>query len=244
MKAGDMVLQSELIAKWAEGRRLVFIGDGDAIGVCIAYLNAREIIPYGPSRIEVLDFDERIVNAIERFADSEQLTTLTARLYNCLDALPPIEEFDVFYTNPPWGASNEGESVKLFCHRGMEAVGFAGEGVIVIADDENLTWPRLVLSKVQEYAVGQGYFVSKMMPRLHSYHLDDNPDLKSCNLFIRAISPERKSVVSQPVTDPGSLQHFYGKSLVPRVHYVRERLRLDYGKAHESEYELELLEEQ
>jgi len=29
---------------------------------------------------------------------------------------------------------------------------------------------------------------------------------------------------------------------VPHVKYVRERKRLDYGKAHEDEYELELLE--
>ena len=36
MKTGDMVLQSELIAKWADGKRLAFIGDGDAISVCVA----------------------------------------------------------------------------------------------------------------------------------------------------------------------------------------------------------------
>ncbi|HYE64082.1 MAG TPA: hypothetical protein VD966_00785 [Pyrinomonadaceae bacterium] len=44
MKAGDMVLQSELVARWAEGKRLAFIGDGDAISICVAYFNKREII--------------------------------------------------------------------------------------------------------------------------------------------------------------------------------------------------------
>ena len=38
MKAGDMVLQSELVARWADGKLLVFIGDGDSISVCVAYL--------------------------------------------------------------------------------------------------------------------------------------------------------------------------------------------------------------
>src|SRR5467141_4803616 len=49
MKAGDMVLQSEFVAKWADGKRLAFLGDGDAISVCVAYLQKRKIIPYGPS---------------------------------------------------------------------------------------------------------------------------------------------------------------------------------------------------
>ena len=31
MKTGDMVMQSEQVARWADGKRLAFIGDGDAI---------------------------------------------------------------------------------------------------------------------------------------------------------------------------------------------------------------------
>src|SRR5215210_6096361 len=71
MKTGDMVMQSELVARWADGKRLAFIGDGDAISVCVAYLHEREILDYGPSKVTVFDFDERIVEAIKRFADAE-----------------------------------------------------------------------------------------------------------------------------------------------------------------------------
>jgi len=67
MKTGDMVLQSELVARWADGKRVAFIGDGDAISVCVAYLRNRGIIDYGPSKMFVFDFDERICSAIERF---------------------------------------------------------------------------------------------------------------------------------------------------------------------------------
>jgi predicted RNA methylase len=35
--------------------------------------------------------------------------------------MPELPRFDNFYTNPPWGASNEGESVTVFMERGMEA---------------------------------------------------------------------------------------------------------------------------
>ena len=88
MKTGDMVLQSEFVARWADGKRIAFIGDGDAIGVCAAYLHARGILPYGPSEIVVFDFDERICRAVERFADRERLENLRSSLSNCLDPFP------------------------------------------------------------------------------------------------------------------------------------------------------------
>jgi N4-bis(aminopropyl)spermidine synthase len=236
MKTADMVLQAELIASWA------FIGDGDAISVCVAYLKKRDIIDYGPSRITVFDFDERIVNAVTRFADKERLEHLDAVLYNCLDTFPQPSIFDCFYTNPPWGASNLGESVNVFVQRGMEAIGFAGEGTIVIADDEELDWAKQVLANVQQFAAKEGFFVSKMMPRMHLYHLDDSPDLRSCNLQVTALAGKKRCFQSAPIIDRQRLEHFYGRSKEPRVRYVRERLQRDYGKAPEEEYKLELLE--
>jgi hypothetical protein len=50
-------------------------------------------------------------------------------------------------------------------------------------------------------------------------------------------------VVSEPIADPAQLEHFYGRGAAPKVRYVRERARLDYGKANENEYELEALED-
>src|SRR5665647_754021 len=97
MKTGDMVLQSELIAKWADGKKLAFIGDGDAISVCVAYLRQREIFEFGPSEITVFDFDERICGAVSRFADKERISNLSSTLYNCIDAFPKEGTFDCFY---------------------------------------------------------------------------------------------------------------------------------------------------
>ncbi|HYS05515.1 MAG TPA: bis-aminopropyl spermidine synthase family protein [Candidatus Dormibacteraeota bacterium] len=242
MKSGDMVLQSELVARWAEGKRLAFIGDGDAIGICVAYLHKRGILSYGPASIEVFDFDERVCSAVTRFADKEGLAQLSSQLYNCLDPFPATGQFDSFYTNPPWGASNNGESVKVFMQRGMEATGYSGEGMVVIADDDELEWPQRVLVNVQQFAVSSGFFVRKMMSQLHTYHLDDAPDLRSCNLIFRAIPGNRFSGTSEPIRDPARLANFYGRENPPKVRYVRERKRLDYGKAHEDEYEFDFLE--
>src|SRR4051794_37415844 len=232
MKAGDMVFQSEFIAHWANGKRVAFIGDGDAISVCVAYLREREILPYGPASVTVFDFDERICNAVKRFADHDRLETLDARLYNCLDEFPAVAQFDAFYTNPPWGASNEGESVVVFMQRGMEAVGYHGDGAVVVADDPTLEWPARVLAKLQVAALERGFYVQRMMPEVHSYHLDDAPDLRSCNVLLRSFGPEHgRTVESEAITDPERLAHFYGHDAAPKVRYVRERLRLDYGKA-------------
>ena len=243
MKAGDMVMQSEYVASWANEKRLAFIGDGDAISVCVAYLKQRGIIDYGPTKIVVFDFDERIVQAVKRFADKERLDHLDAKLYNVLDAFPDPGKFDLFYTNPPWGAYNNGESVNVFTQRGIEAIGFAGEGLVVIADDEELSWPKQVLGSVQSFASEQGFYVSRMQPRLHAYHLDDAPELLSCNLTFASTYGNQREVKSEPITDPERLKNFYGRSKAPRVRYVKELKRLDYGMAHEDEYRLELLEE-
>lgn len=245
MKAGDMVLQSECVADWADGKRLAFLGDGDSISVCVAYLKARDITSYGPSRVRVYDFDERIVNAINRFADKERIEELDAVLYNCLEALPEEEpNFDAFYTNPPWGASNGGESVNVFVQRGMELVRYEGMGLAVIADrDSELPWTETVLANVQQFASQSGFYVSRMMQKAHSYHLDDDPHLRSCNLMLASRPNNGREFESSEIGDPKRLEHFYGRDVPPAVRYVIENSRVDYGKALTSEYRLELLEE-
>lgn len=241
MKSGDMVLQSEIVADRADGKRLVFIGDGDAISVSVAYLCKRGVLPFGPAHITVLDFDERTVNAVTRFADAERIENLDARLYNVIDELPVDLAFDSFYTNPPWGASNNGASVNAFIERGIEACGYGGEGMIVIADDDALNWPKQVLASVQRFSADKGYYVSKMQRKLHEYHLDDAPDLRSCNLYVSALpGNEASAQPSQSILGTARLENFYGRSKEPRVHYVLERKRLNYGKAHDDEYELKL----
>jgi predicted methyltransferase len=241
MKTADMVLQSEFVARWAADRRVAFIGDGDAISVCVAYLRHRDILSYGPAEIVVFDFDERICNAITRFADKERLDDLSAHLYNVLESFPGPTDFDFFYTNPPWGASNRGESVKVFVQRGMEATSYGGEGIVVVADDPELEWPRQVLTNLQSAALASGFFVQRMMPQLHSYHLDDAPELRSCNVLLRAMPRNRRAVKSGAIMKRERLTNFYGRNSAPRVRYIREKVRLDYGKAHQDEYELEVL---
>jgi hypothetical protein len=124
----------------------------------------------------------------------------------------------------------------------MEATAYTGEGMIVIADDDDLPWPKRVLAEVQAFAIQSGFYVRRMMSQVHQYHLDDAPELRSCNLVIGATPDNKRPGPSAAITDKARLENFYGRSASPRVRYVRERKRLDYGKAHDDEYELELLD--
>jgi len=244
MKAGDMVLQTSLIAQRFSGKKLVFIGDGDSISLCIAYLMHRKVLDVGPSEILVLDFDQRMVNAVTRFADRERISHLiSARLYNCIDELPSelLGAYSAFYTNPPWGASNAGESVKVFAERGMEACGSDAVGVVVIADDFTVPWSRNVLWETQDFALKNGFYVQEMQTNLHEYHLDDAPDLRSCNLFFRS-RPDRVPANKSYELHGSRLESFYGLKKNLRVKYVRETARVDYGMAPDGTYSIETLE--
>lgn len=245
MKAGDMVMQSEYIARQFDDKELLFVGDGDAISLCIVYMRMCGCFTYGPRRIQLVDFDERIVNATNRFADRERLSeVISARLYNCLDAMPEdlLGQFDAFYTNPPWGASNDGESVKVFAERGIEGLRGEGQGAIVIADDPLVEWSRQVLRSTQKFVIDHGFYVQEMQSQVHLYHLDDAPKLRSCNMFIRS-EPGRVAISKSYKLHGQRLENFYGRDKQLRAQYVREEDRVDYGKAPNGTYSIQLMDE-
>ena len=82
-----------------------------------------------------------------------------------------------------------------------------------------------------------------MIPGLHLYHLDDAPDLRSCNLIVGSLPGNTPPGPSTAIVDKRRLGNFYGRQDNPLVKYIREKKRLDYGKAHDDEYMLEFLED-
>ncbi len=245
MKVGDLVIQAEFIARKFDDLSVVFIGDGDAISLSVMHLKEKEVYSYGPQYIQVLDFDERVVNSINKFVYENDMTEkISASLYNVCDPLPTDyhRNYDAFYTNPPWGASNEGQSVIAFVQRGIEAIKTKGMGAIVIADDKTLPWTSQVLLKTQRKVVEYGFIVSEMIPELHQYHLDDAPDLTSCCILIRDIEG-KPEIGDSTALDSESLQNFYGRKNPLRISYVKDLSGLNRGKAPDSSYELIPLEE-
>jgi predicted methyltransferase len=243
MKTGDLVVHAELMARRFDGRKIVFVGDGDAIGLAIVHLMNEKVIDYGPSHVTVLDFDERMVNSINAFAaDYECTDRIEARLYNVVDALPSdlMGSFEGFHINPPWGQHNQGESVAVFLERAVSLTAAGGRGVIVIADDPTLPWTQQVLQRTQSIAVQNGFVVDEMIPAFHAYHLDDAPELRSCILIVRRIAdglPPGERLSSE------RMDNFYGRGNPLRVHYVREVPNVSRGRADDRTYQLEPLSE-
>ena len=59
---------------------------------------------------------------------------------------------------------------------------------------------------------------------------------------MKALPGNQPACKSAAISEPAQLERFYGKDKDLKVKYVRLNKRLDYGKAHDDEYELELLE--
>lgn len=245
MKVGDLVIQSEFIARIFNELDIVFIGDGDAISLCTVHLQQKKIFNYGPRHVTLLDFDERIVKAVNHFASNNDLEDkIKAFLYNVCDPLPDHywRACDAFYTNPPWGASNDGKSVTAFVQRGIEAIKPKGIGAIVIGDNKEVEWTGQVLLQTQKMLSGAGFIVSEMIPGLHKYHLDDAPELTSCCIVVRDINASASYAKSESL-HPDVLANFYGRNHPLKIRYVKDRSGLNLGKAHHSSYELIPLED-
>ena len=224
MKISDMLLQAELLCRWMDGKATVFIGDGDAIGLTLVHLRAEGIFDRGPARVHVLDFDQRIVNSIRVFSKRHGLEgKISAELYNVVDPLPPghLANFEAFYTNPPFGASNGGRSVEAFLRRGDEALAEDGIGCVVVADDPKQSWTRQVMQRTQGYLLGNGFMVTEVLPQFHRYHLDDDPDLTSCSLIAVRQGYKGVKTTSSPLSTE-EIEDFYGDGASLDAKYIRD----------------------
>jgi N4-bis(aminopropyl)spermidine synthase len=243
MKTADMLLQTEHVGRLFEGRRVVLIGDGDAIGLCLGHLHSQNLIEHGPKTVHVMDFDERIILSIQRFAERFGISNrVSAELYNIAHALPQKhwEQFDCFYTNPPFGASNNGRSVEAFLRRGIEAVGKDAIGCLVLADHPDYPWTRNVLLATQRILVQDGFMISELLPEFHHYHLDDAPELTSCSMVVRRVEYDPAVYASKPL-EPSMLTNFYGEQSPLLVRYIRDLTQ--GGKLPSQDQKIELLEQ-
>jgi predicted methyltransferase len=85
MKTADMLLQTEHVGRFFEEKCVIFIGDGEAIGLCLVHLHNQNLLEYGLKVVHVVDFDERVVLSIQVFAERFGITNrVSAELYNRL----------------------------------------------------------------------------------------------------------------------------------------------------------------
>jgi len=223
MKAADMVLQAELVQGLIDNKDVIFMGDGDSMAITFAYLSSLGLINKGPKRSVVLDFDERIVRAIQRFAREKCLEEVVeAYLYNVVDPVPLhlSPSFNAFYINPPYGSTNAGQSAIVFIDRCLELCLSECTGCVILPYDGERVWTRTAMYEIQSYAIEVGLVISEMLREIHSYHLDDDPNLLSSTLIFERVC-NHLTRFQNSVIPLETLRNFYGREVQEIPHYIR-----------------------
>lgn len=104
MRTRDLLAQARRMQECFADKSVVFIGDYDCTSLAVAAeANMRGTLP---KKVLVVDFDERVLNSIERgFRRLGLSELLELHCYNVFNPIPRqyMGEFDHFYANPPYG---------------------------------------------------------------------------------------------------------------------------------------------
>ncbi len=132
-------------------KKLLFIGDDDLLSIYLSKF-------YDPKSTVVIDIDMRIIKHIKMLREKLSLKNLMVVKHDIRDPLPThiSNNFDIFYTNPPYGSKNNGDSCIAFIIRGLESLKLGGQGVFVIASSSEGQWASKVEIKVTEYVRNSG----------------------------------------------------------------------------------------
>lgn len=146
-----------------EGRRVIVLGDDDLMSISAALLARCLGVDRLARRITVLELDPRILEVLERVAESEALD-IEIRPHDLRDPLPQDLRgaFDVFETDPPYTRSG----VRLFVSRGVEALdpGLGRQGFLSLGardPDEHLAIHRDLLK--------MGLVLNDLIPAFNTY---------------------------------------------------------------------------
>lgn len=215
MLPGSQLVQALLAIDYLKYRDVVFMGDGDCMGLVVAHLANKGVFK-GPAKIRIFDFDQRILDFIEQAIDELSLPhdLISFYRYNVRDPIPEhfAQAHEVFYTNPPYGSADQGECAKLFLERCMELCKPApswGMALLPFAHKED--WSRLAMANIQTFLCACGYVVSEMIREVHQYHLEDRPSLRSCNLVVDRVHNRPVPDARRKVADD-AMPNFYGRT--------------------------------
>lgn len=223
MRASDLARQAELVAPTLAGKRVVFMGDHDGMSLVLGLLGSSDT-GYMPAKVVLLDFDERLLAAATAFAERSGFGhVLDVHPYNVFDPVPGLLKgsFDAFYTNPPYGSQNRGESVRLFLTRCLELMrtGRDSLGYAILPDDQSRSWTRSAMRETEAFMNAHGWYIAEKGRAMHGYHLDDDPELRSATVLFESVAFTRALADSLRFggrrVHPHEIPGFYGASERP-----------------------------
>lgn len=231
MRGHDLVRQVKQIAPAFDGATVAFIGDSDGMSPMLGLLSARN--GPRPAAMHLLDFDDRLLDAVSSLAAEYGFDDILHTWhYNVFDAPPPelARQCEWFYTNPPFGQRNNGESARLFIARGMEMVTTGGYGGIVLPDDKMRPWTKKAMRATARFMRGHGWRREKQFMAAHQYHLDDDPDLASDLVIVRQDGVYQPTPFAGRYVELEEIPAFYGRKVFPPYpRYVNIDASFDYS---------------
>lgn len=224
MRGTDLLFQIKTVLPHLAGKEVVFVGDYDSSSLLIG-LTCSYGFAAAPKRMTLVDFDERLLKSASELAKEYGFSALLeTRPYNVFDPIPSDlrRKFDIFYTNPPYGASNMGESARLFINRGCDFVKEdRARGYVLIPNDSDRYWTREAMYNTQYFMLRHGWRVETLMNKMHRYALDDDETLMSSLLIVeKEVAYTSEHVLPRmPFSDRKvpyrEIEYFYGKSVLP-----------------------------
>lgn len=217
MKTDDLIAQARRMKGRLAGTNVVFVGDYDCFSVALVAVakSSSEL----PNSVLVVDFDRRVLKAVEdgfRYLGLSQL--LETSCYNVFDGIPDKYAgiYDHFYANPPYGQFNQGESVWLFTHRGIEFCGEGGTGSLIIPCDGRRTWTTANVYRLQRQVMQAGWSMEVQDSVPHSYVLDDDPELQSMTFHLEHAAGKTINLPWRGKSVPHDFMPcFYGRCVSP-----------------------------
>jgi N4-bis(aminopropyl)spermidine synthase len=218
----DLLNQVKRMLPLLANKSVAFIGDDDGIFILIGLLHTLCGYP-APTQMTLLDFDMRIIKNADFIAERYSFKHFfQAQLYNVFDSCPKnlCNKFNVFYTNPPYGAYNEGASARLFIARGFELLGSqTGVGYILIPDNSDRPWTQKAFRKTEQFLDESGWKITEKSIDLHHYELDDDPSLMSVLIALEPKKLNSGLMTQTPWTglspEQINIPMFYGKTVLP-----------------------------
>jgi hypothetical protein len=167
----------------------------------------------------VVDFDERVLASIEQsFKELGLSQLLDVSCYNVFNSPPRpyVGKFDHFYANPPYGQFNQGESVWMFVHRGIEFCKSDATGSLIIPCDDRRAWTTANVFRLSQLAMQAGWKFSIGDTQPHSYLLDDDPGLQSITFSLESSRQSSQALPWQGQSVPHhEMGAFYGRQVKP-----------------------------
>ncbi len=222
MRSPDLIRQVKLMAPYLADKAVVFLGDHDGTSLLLGLMSKGQLCP-SPRSMLLLDFDERLLVAARNLASEYGFSDLLeTQLYNVFDPVPSnlSEKFDWFYTNPPYGCRNQGESARLFIARCCElARPQSARGCIILPDDETRPWTTAAMDATDDFLHKSSWAIHEKVNRMHQYHLDDDQELASSVILVkRSTYTSHKFHLMRYAGRRvrfSEIPHFYGYSVSP-----------------------------